>query len=182
MIRLDTPNSCPQIASSLDGISWQPHAIDALYELNGVAFGNGTYVVVGSGIVASTNLQDWTIAKTTAYAYVGVAFGNGTFVAACSAGLATSQDGFQWSATCESSVPISRVRFKGGKFVAVGKHAFVSFDGKEWRQAPMHAIDDVHDLGYASGKYIAVAESGGILRSDDDLIYSGGYEGIVCPN
>jgi len=171
-----------QIASSFDGISWQPHPIDTLYGQDGVAFGSGTYVVVGNGILASTDLQNWTVAKTTDYVYSGVAFGNGTFVAAGSAGLATSPDGFQWSATCELSVPINRVRFAGGKFVAVGSHAYVSFDGKEWRQTPMHAVDGVHDLAYAGGKFIAVSEYGGILKSDDDLIFSGGYEGVVCPN
>jgi len=169
-----------KIATSIDGTSWQPHDL-GVYALKGAAYGNGKYVLAGSDIFYSTDASNWTHAASAGgYEYSSVVFGKGVFVAAGGAGIATSQNGVDWDSACPSTSIVSLV-FDGSKFVAVGDDAFVSFDGRDWRRSLLHSATGAHAVGYLNGQFVAVSEYGGIQRSADELVFSGGFDGSVCP-
>ena len=73
----------------------------AILALRGVTFGNGLFVVVGSGgtILTSSNGEQWNLQSSgTALGLSRVSYGNGTFVIAGNSGcLLSSTNGTNWT-------------------------------------------------------------------------------------
>jgi hypothetical protein len=91
--------------SSPDGTNWASQVSGIVVDvLNAVAYGNGTFVVVGdSGILLSSpNGTNWTQESSPGFganSINSVAFGNGRFVAVVNDGsIWSSADGTNWSA------------------------------------------------------------------------------------
>jgi hypothetical protein len=87
------------VLTSPDGVNWTDE--DPLGEtLSGVAFGNGTFVLVGSGpIHTSVDGTAWAVqAAPGSGRLLGVTFGDGRFVAVGSSGaMMISPDGVTWT-------------------------------------------------------------------------------------
>jgi hypothetical protein len=113
--------------TSPDGVTWTKRNSGTPY-LNGVAYGNGTFVAVGDDgiVVTSPDGVTWTERNSgTNSNFYAVAYGNGTFVAvgyAYPAFIYTSTDGVVWTGKASASsysVPYG-VTYGNSTFVAVG--------------------------------------------------------------
>jgi hypothetical protein len=69
--------------TSQDGITWTVREQDKDVFLNGITYGNGTFVAVGTSgaIYTSTDGVNWTFGNSGTITLSGVIYGNGTFVA-----------------------------------------------------------------------------------------------------
>jgi len=97
--------------------------------LSGVAYGNGTFVAVGSygEILTSPDGVTWTRRDSgTEKDLSGVAYGVGTFIAVGSYGeILTSPDGLAWTERCSgTSSLLKEVSYGNDTFVAVGETVF----------------------------------------------------------
>ncbi len=133
------------VATSPDGITWTERSTPdgEWYDL---AYGNGVYVVTGSGgtnrLISSTDGITWTARTPVGYTlWAAVAFGNGIFVAVSQDGtdrVMTSTDGVTWTArTPSQTAGWSSVIFDGTQFVAsagsgAGTRLMTSPDGINW--------------------------------------------------
>jgi hypothetical protein len=142
-------NHC--VYASSDGTTWDSvdlSNIDVGWYY-GVAFGSGTWVVVGNDpsnytqILASQNGTNWSsrLAPGSYNALLDVAFdGAGQFVAVGGAGVFTSSDGMGWTRRTGSGY-LANVAYGDGTWVATpsdswsseGVRAFVSNDTIEWQ-------------------------------------------------
>ena len=87
--------------SSSDGIAWSQRWVGN-YQLNGVTFGNNTFVSVGESgniLTSSDNGSTWTSRTSgTSRRLKGVTYGNSIFVAVLGYGeILTSSDGINWT-------------------------------------------------------------------------------------
>ncbi|MDT7910160.1 MAG: hypothetical protein RQ912_09555, partial [Thermus sp.] len=92
--------------------------------LNGVTYGNGLFVAVGSRgtILTSRDGVNWTEQTSgTGNRLNGVTYGNGLFVAVGRHGtILTSRDGVNWTEQT-SKAGLNGVTYGNGLFVAVGR-------------------------------------------------------------
>jgi hypothetical protein len=166
------------ILSSPDGRTWTPQDSGVSPSLNSVAFGNGLFVAVGfSGtIVTSPDGVIWTPqASMTSETFYSVAAGNGTFVAIGSSGMIIhSADGASWIPTpLENGGILNAVTWGGHTFVIVGygyvnpfdAHLWTSPDGANWTRRKSNIIDTLEAVAFGNGRFVAVGESGAIIRS-----------------
>jgi hypothetical protein len=119
------------VLDSTNGITWGRHSGPTnngeIYYLNAAAFGNGSYVVVGSGpsnsqglALISSDLVNWSAAP--GFGGEGITFGQGKFLAASADKIATSQDGAQWTTRLSGLTGILHVvTFAADTFVAAGQ-------------------------------------------------------------
>lgn len=157
-----------------DGVSGTGVDSGTFAALNGVTFGNGTFVVVGSTgtILTSQNGTVWTSRYSgISSALSGVAYGNGTFVAVGStpARILTSSDGVSWMARFPAtSNSLYGVTYGNGMFVAVGSGGTIvtSTDGITWRARNSGTTATLNGVTYGSRTFVAVGANGTILQSD----------------
>jgi hypothetical protein len=143
------------IESSEDGVAWtmrspQNYSILDLYD---VAFGNGTFVAVGwdyytgRNLYHSTNGIDW-VSHTNAHNsnFYAVTYGGGLFV--------TVGDGL---------LPNSSTR--------TNRNVYTSPDGITWTScdsgAPIGEVQNIDDVAYGAGRFVAVDEAGFTYLSTD---------------
>lgn len=114
--------------------------------LEGVAYGAGQYVAVGTGT------------------YIGS--GDTIF---------TSKDGDKWSQeTPPIPGPLRAVAYGGGTFVAVGETGliFTSEDGKTWTWQDPGYRQDLYGVAYGGGRFVAVGAAATILTSQDGATWT----------
>jgi hypothetical protein len=111
----------------------------SIASLNGITFGNGLFVAVGTGgtILTSTNGESWSSQSSgTSLRLARVSYGNGTFVIAGSSGcLLSSTNGTNWTLrTCPGiSLEYNGLAFGNNTFVAASANlAGVSSNGVNW--------------------------------------------------
>jgi hypothetical protein len=143
---------------------------------NGVAYGNGVFVIAGAGpksgtIFTSADGLNWTPQNSTNLAgLTGIAFGNRIFVAMASSGsrgFYLSRDGVSW---VQKPSPITfqtiSINFMANRFIATAQNGAVlsSPDGIFWtyRQLP---------TGYRY-RASAASETQAVLVGDNGSIYS----------
>src|SRR6185295_1895029 len=106
--------------------------------LNGIAYGNGTFVAVGdnSFVARSTDGITWTTSTAGAYGTLKrVRFLNGQFVAVGSSDkLIYSSDGASWTANTLPQADFWDIAFGNGVYVLAGSGNYVSSDGVNWMQ------------------------------------------------
>ena len=137
--------SANRISSTLDGETWTIPADPTPSFINGLAYGNGVYVVAATrDFATSSDGVSWTSRAAAENCLItDIAFGHGLFVAIGSRSsvdfLQTSTDGVTW---VEQSVPFSTrgfysIVFTGDRFVAAtGNGVLFSHDGRAWSLAP----------------------------------------------
>ncbi|WP_293051633.1 T9SS type A sorting domain-containing protein [Paludibacter sp.] len=171
--------STGSIFTSTDGISWStvfsgsdPESSSGLV-INGICYGSGMYVAVGTGlhgrVFTSTNTTTWTsrsnpISSTMA----GVAYGNNIFVALSNAGeVIKSTDGITWSSSSvyNASTYMNSIAFGNGYFYAVGNGGTIikSSDGVNWTTEASGTTVDLYGITYGNGIFIATGDQGVIL-------------------
>ncbi|UOF91038.1 S-layer homology domain-containing protein [Fodinisporobacter ferrooxydans] len=186
--------------------NWQSSTSIQLTSLYGDAYGNGTFVAVGSGILYK-NSSGWVGADVYNYnwelngSFEAVTFGGGQFVAVGDHGMIySSTDGKTWkSQTVSDSTYISPNNLsnstltgiaysdKTNMFVAVGTGdvsgsiILTSTDGSDWRSqnAPDLANLQLKNVAYGNGEFVALDGyySGAILTSADGSNWTETYSG-----
>ena len=141
-------------------LNWTQQKAASSAAWNSVAFGNSTFVAVGSssngaGVMNSKDGKNW-LASTgiASNNWVSVAFGNGIFVAVASNGrgnrIMSSADGITWKTqTINADYEWAWLKFGSGVFVAVSKGMFnrgkiarasqtmYSADGITWKNSEL---------------------------------------------
>lgn len=144
------------------------------------AFGNGTYVVVGSAqggrIFTSTNTTAWTLRTIPIYDQImGVAYANGLFVAVGGSGniIVSSDNGQSWgsSPVYNAGRALNAVTYGGGYFYAVGSGGIIvkSSDGINWSTEESGVTSELSDITFGNGYFIASGYPNTILVKQDVL-------------
>ena len=140
-------------------------------ELEGAAFGSGTYVLVGRGglILRSGNARDWLHIPTgRGHDLQDVAFGSGTFVAVGNLGiiLYSKDAGLTWSAATSGSVfDFYGVSFGNGRFVAAGRAGVAhSTDGVQWTSVgiPGSTANQWDMVDFLNGRFVVFGGRSGV--------------------
>jgi len=113
------------VLTSPNATVWAPNVPATERAINGVTFGNATFIAVGDNgvILTSSDGIDWTPRNSeTQVALNGVAYGNGAFVAVGDNGVVlTSSNGIDWTlGNSGTQVALNGVNYGNGTFVVVG--------------------------------------------------------------
>ncbi len=132
------------LVTSSDGLVWSRQVTGLLVTIRGAAYGNGTWVAVGSTgkIISSPDAVRWTERTSGVTTDLnGVAYNNGAFVAAGAGGvILRSTDGTTWTrATSGVTTALNGAGVVAGSFVVVGDNGvtLASADGETWTRAAM---------------------------------------------
>jgi len=131
------------VLTSPDAVAWTPRMPPAMglnAQLEGVTYGDGRFVAVGTGgvFLTSTNGTDWSsgVALPTQPWLWDVAFGANQFVAVGEAGtILTSTNGLAWvPRNSGTNLILSGITYGTNGFVAVGEGGTVltSSNGRSW--------------------------------------------------
>jgi hypothetical protein len=160
-------------AASTDGINWQTYSAPA-FSPDYATYGNGTFVVVGSGestCLTSTNGTSWTVRTLpVASSWSGIAYGSGLFVVidkgsgSGSPVYLTSPDGIAWT---QRALPVSAdwraVTYGDGAFVIVSSGTpsttLTSTDGLTWTQRALPIAAGWRAVGFGGGTFVALSNS-----------------------
>lgn len=179
--------------TSPDGTNWIRRELGLNHATNfpgirALAWGAGRYVAVGTGtgpgipsstnrIFTSTDGETYTPVQVTGVeppfteGLTGVVFGHGMFVAVGGgARVLRSTDGLVWERAWSGppGTSFNRVRFDNNEFIAVGDQGLLVFsrNGFDWRQRPTGVPNNLHDIAFRAGEYLAVGENAMVLRAD----------------
>jgi len=145
------------------------------YHLEGITFGNNTFVAVGKkGTVrtSSDNGATWDNGTrgTTEYLYE-IAYGNSTFIAVGNNGthLYSRDDGATWdNGTWSDDDQIRGVAFGNNTFVGVSNSTYLTKstdNGSNWVRGCRGV--SVYDMAFGNNKFIGSGEEGAIQISDN---------------
>jgi hypothetical protein len=144
--------------------TWTVATTEFRQNLYGVAYGDGRYVAVGSGLIlTSTNGAFWQQAASPNNSLFGVSFANGTFVAVGAGGLILkSTNTGNWVAQPSPTTnQLNHVEYYGSFFLAGGNTGtlLVSSNGTIWTLGPPATSRAL--VGSASGNDVFVAVARG---------------------
>ncbi|HYF91610.1 MAG TPA: S-layer homology domain-containing protein [Symbiobacteriaceae bacterium] len=146
-------------------------------ELNGIIYGDGQFVAVGTGatIISSPDGTTWTARSAgTDITLQGVTYGNGRYVAvggnSTAPGqwvIATSTDGMDWQPVASGSgYTLGAIAYGGDRFVAVGSQlaacgeaggiVLTSVDGLSWEEETWDGAPPLLSVAYGGGRFVAV--------------------------
>jgi hypothetical protein len=188
-----------QVRWTPDGDSWAFSDALTNHGLTGIAFGNGSYVAVGTSKIvhSSTNLVQWVSSSlvvpqnpsasgfgSTDITLDDVVFAQSRFVAvggyfqSADSIILSSEDAVRWTSVLpRGGKRLRAVHHAAGKFVAVGNDGEVatSTDGSEWVRR-MSGIrknkQNFRDVIFYAGWWIAVGNKGIICLSRDAEIWT----------
>jgi len=132
-----------QILRSTNGANWTRQSLSMDGWVNGIAYGRGLYVAVGSVWNPVAGASD------------------------CS--ILTSTNGLDWQRSAFFlRRELSSVAFGAGHFVAVGQLGtiLVSHDGVSWASRDSGTSSNLKRVCYGNGTFVIVGEDGTILQSD----------------
>lgn len=171
------------LLTSPDGLTWTPRSLEgvggATFDLNGVAFGNGAYLVVGDGSTgingslfrsvdgARWNLVPYSFGKNLR----GITFDQGTFAIAGNDGLvATTTDGVAYGGGWgRGGGNLRGVAWTYDRWTIAGNDGFVgTLEAAAGPVAPRAVRLGVHLHRAVAhrGKVVAIGNHGTILQSD----------------
>jgi hypothetical protein len=158
-----------RIHTSTDGVLWTERFSDPSILLYGTAFGNGTFIAVGSTILTSADGIHWTPSNAPMNYGISAIYANGIFVVGGERGsILTSPDGIIWTARNSGTYyGIRGIAFGDGIFVAVGDSGTIltSSDGINWRIRNSGTNNDLFSVAFGDSTFVAVGY-GTILQSD----------------
>jgi uncharacterized repeat protein (TIGR02543 family) len=164
------------LLTSSDGVSWTIRTSGTTNYINGVSYGNGTYVAVGNSgtIVTSSDGVNWTSRTSgTTNPLSGVSYGTNTYVAVGDGGtIMTSSDGVNWAIRMSGTTKsVYSVTYGNGTYVAVGAQEAIvtSSDGAFWTSRMSGNTVQLNSVTYGNGTYVAVGFTGSILNSSDGV-------------
>jgi len=166
-----TPKDANIAAISKDGIHWNATTLPSSDKWASLAFGNGTFVLVGesqSALVSQDGIH-WTIATPPTAGLGVVTYGNGIFVAicgfTCTIPVVYSSDGINWQPsnyTLDPDADVTDITYGDGVFVIVGLGqnntlGAVSSDGINWQATNLPSALNWITIGYGNGTFVALA-------------------------
>ena len=162
---------------SPDGATWAVQRSGTTNWLQGVTYGNNTFVAVGDSgtILTSPDGATWISQSSgTNNSIMGVVYGNNTFVAVGNSGeILTSPDGATWTTRSSGTTsPLTGVTYGNNTFVTVGYYNTIltSPDGVIWT-AQSDTANSVIGITYGNNTFVAVDYSGMILTSPDGVTW-----------
>ena len=169
---------CLSIADPLD--VWHSRSPSlTVNSLNGIAYGNGTFIAVGNGgtTLASPDGINWvTSTSGTINDLRRVAFGNGIFVAVGSGGsILTSSDTINWTMRVSGTgAPLRAVTFGNGLFIVVGDGGTIltSPDSVNWTPQTSGVTDGLRGVAFGNGVFAVVGAT--MLVSSDGITWAVG--------
>ena len=164
------------ISSSENIFSWTSQTSGTSNNLNGVTYGNGTWVAVGDTgtIISSTDAENWTARKNTGNNLNDVTFGNNVFVAVGTSGtIFRSTNGTSWSEIdITPSNDLKGIIYGKNLFVFVAESIiYYSSDGTNWTSGQGETGGIKNHIDYGNGIFVV---TGGekILRSSNGILWS----------
>lgn len=161
----------------------------------GIAYGNGTYVVVGDAqtgtdVMTSPDGVNWTLrSEPVLNLWYSVVYGAGLFAAVSLDGtgnqIMTSPDGITWTPRVNpiDSVWVS-IAYGNATFVAVSLSGDVmtSFDGINWTQRTAASVNQWSSIVYGNNQFVVVSNdnTGTTMTSPDGINWSAGSS--MTPN
>jgi len=182
-VAIDVAGNANAYLSTSDGLTdtWTAGAATPGTANNDIAYGNGSWVVVGgnggSGAAGtSTTGTAWVSRTMTTLAsgtdeFSGVAYGSNRFVAISQEGeTATSSNGITWAAggaLPSTAGAWSFVEYGNGRFVALstsGEVAISYNNGEDWYASAMGGVSNIEsanwtNLAYGQGLFMAVGDN-----------------------
>jgi hypothetical protein len=161
------------IHTSTNAASWTTTP-NPLRTLDDVAFGNGRFIGVGSGlidtnkgVITSTDGTSWTIVDNYSVPPLlqVIAFGNNVFVAATAHTLYYSSDGLNWTQAANHPFAtginrnIKKIVFGNNIFVAVSSIGIMAYsaDGINWIEITNHPFGNlISSVAFGSDMFVAV--------------------------
>lgn len=173
--------------SNDDGQTWNPADTHTSFRLEGIAYGNGIYVLTAndgndtSMLLTSIDAVNWRQLMTFPDTRItDVIFAADKFVAVADNGkILVSPDGLTWKTVVSGTDELlMSVVYGNGTFVAVGLDGGVttSTDGETWTARNITA-QSLWDVTFASNMFVAVGGDGG--TSNAPCIYWSGDNGIT---
>jgi len=141
----------------------------------GAAYGNGRFVVVGTGgriATASDDLDDWsavTIEGTDTNLYA-VCFADGRFLTGNGGRLFSSTNGTDWETyEVEFAASMRSMAYGRERHVLVGAAGavMVSDDGVNWSSRESGTTSSLRGVTFGDGLFVAVGDNGTIIYSID---------------
>jgi len=162
--------------------TWTDHAPLPIGGGNAVAYGNGRFVAVGyGGVATSSDGHTWTGGTIDSQTWSGVAFGGIQFVTigSGSSEVESSYDGLSWVPhVLPSTQSWSSVAYGGGRFVAIafgssGVPATTAFstDGANWSTGgnlPNNNLNNWACVTYGNGVFLAVGPAETVVATSPD--------------
>jgi hypothetical protein len=149
---------------------------------NGLAYGNGTFVAVGNGLIQGTQDQGntWNSFTVSNVSCITYSQNLGTFVTISNTftnGTYTSQDGLNWTQNTNlpSAVPsaTTSITYGNGLFVSVlngVSNVLYSQDGVYWNATTSGTSTQPWTcVAYGNGQFIATASNGFEMTSSDGM-------------
>ena len=173
------------IADPLDNWHWR-NPLPQGNTLNGIVYGNGTFVAVGDygTTLTSPDGVSWTVRTSgTSNLLYGVAYGNGTFVAVGGGTILTSPDGVSWTLRISgTSNDLFGAAYGNSIFVAVGENGtlLTSPDGMIWTERASGTSNHLYGVAYGNGTFVAIGY-GVLLTSPDGVSWTGRTSGSPSP-
>lgn len=177
-----TNNATGTIYTSANGINWSTSAtIAGMSSITALRFVNGLFFVTGAtgAYSTSTDAITWS-AVTTPFgnkAITGLVFANGVYTAAFNDGMVgTSTDAITWSTqTSAVAAAAGGLIYDGSNYYMSGDgYLQTSTNGTAWSvfsNLSLDSADQIQNLNFASGLFLAGTSQGKVLTSTDGLTW-----------
>ena len=172
---------------STNGFDWSHSGYGGL-QLNGVTFGNGSFVAVRwyysspAAIAVSSDGITWSNRNSGTSQFLnGVTSGGGLFVAVGQDGiLINSSDTTNWfTQSIPTSQNLNAIAYGNGTFVAVGDSGtIVKSSDSGWTNLVANSFA-LSSIAYGNGQFATVGPGGKILSSSDGISWTNRNSGIT---
>ncbi len=147
------------VITSGDSVTWkEATAVNAGRAVNGIAYGAGTYVVIGSGGYIATNTA-------------GANNPGNNDPTSTTSEIITGP----WTPrTSGMTQDLYGIAYVNGDFIAVGQQGkmLTSHNGITWTPRNTGTGNDLWQVAYGAGTYVAVGDSGTIISSADSATWT----------
>jgi hypothetical protein len=169
------------VITSPNALAWTLRASGTANNLNGVAFGNGSYVAVGNvgTVINSPDGATWDVQLSeTTEDLNSVQFLNGQFYAVGANGtIISSLDGSVWTRLNSGNTnTLSSIAYGNGCYLACGSYYFnqlyqtvlMSTNGVDWQDIHLNVPlgGTLRSVAYLDGSFWITGDAGAILQSD----------------
>ncbi len=170
------------ILSSADGVNWQAEVNPAPYGLEDILFANGMFVAFGTqwnNLLTSTDGQHWS-KQTANFSGAFEMIHDGTRFLSVIAGsfVVASTNGVNWGTLdkCAAQYDIGGLAYGNGIYVEAGykrtgtpPDLYTTTDLKEWTKQDSKAAQNLMNVGFGLGMFVAVGQKGTITTSPDGI-------------
>lgn len=170
------------VIRSTNGTNWSTVTTGASAPLNGITYGNGIFVAVGTGGIiytSSTGGASWTSRTSgTVNSFNAVTWSGSLFVAIGESGtILTSPDGTTWtSRTSGTTVSLQNVVWGNNLFVVCGGTStgtiLTSPDGVTWTSRTSNSAGQLLAIVWSGSLFVSVGQSGSIVTSSDGVTWT----------